>query len=162
MFRLVIISFLSISCAVAQRKDFFDIKKIQTGPYFGFQQGKNIVLEIGAERRMKEIKWKSPNANAILLGVNYDYKANMIGADLGYWFRPNRLSFTFGGVLAGRSNFTKGMIGISPTIGYRIWLLHAQAGYYFYPKKIPSVSTNTLFVSLRLVITQNTKWKNKA
>ena len=160
MFRVVFIFLFTVSCAVAQRKDLFDFQKIQTGPYFGFQQGRNIVLEIGAERRMKEIKWKSPNANAILLGVNYDYKANMIGADLGYWFRPNRLSFTFGGVLAGRSNFTKGMIGFSPTLGYKIWFLHAQAGYYFYPKSVLSSATNRLFLTLRLVLTQKTRWKN--
>jgi len=159
MFRIAFIFLFSVSFAVAQRKDFFEFKKIQTGPYFGFQQGKNIVLEIGAERRMKEIKWKNPNAHAMLLGVNYDYKAKILGADIGYWFRPNRLSFTFGGALAARSNFTKSMIGLSPTIGYKIWLLHAQAGCYLYPKKISNVFTNTLFVSLRLVITQNTKWK---
>jgi hypothetical protein len=145
---------------VAQRKDFFDFKKIQTGPYFGFQQGRNIVLEIGAERRMKEIKWKSPNANAILLGVNYDYKAKILGADLGFWYRPNRLSFTFGGVVAGRSDFTRYMIGVSPTLGYKIWFLHAQIGYYFYPKSVLSSPTNNLFLSLRLVLTQKTKWKN--
>jgi hypothetical protein len=145
---------------VAQRKDFFDFKKIQTGPYFGFQQGRNIVLEIGAERRMKEIKWKSPNANAILLGVNYDYKAKILGADLGFWYRPNRLSFTFGGVVAGRSDFTRYMIGVSPTLGYKIWFLHAQIGYYFYPKSVLSSPTNNLFLSLRLVLTQKTKRKN--
>ena len=160
MFRVVFIFLFTVSCAVAQRKDFFDFKKIQTGPYFGFQQGRNIVLEIGAERRMKEIKWKSPNANAILLGVNYDYNAKILGADLGFWFRPNRLSFTFGGVVAGRSDFTRYMIGVSPTLGYKIWFLHAQIGYYFYPKSVLSSPTNNLFLSLRLVLTQKTRWKN--
>ncbi|NDB35394.1 MAG: hypothetical protein EB023_08605 [Flavobacteriia bacterium] len=70
------------------------------------------------------------------------------------------MSFTFGGVVAGRSDFTRYMIGVSPTLGYKIWFLHAQIGYYFYPKSVLSSPTNNLFLSLRLVLTQKTKWKN--
>jgi hypothetical protein len=52
------------------------------------------------------------------------------------------------------------MIGFTPTVGYKIWLLHANAGFYFYPKPIPGVQTNNLFVQLRLVLTEKSTLKN--
>lgn len=145
----------------AQKENHFNFKKIQTGPYFGLQQGRNLVVELGAERRMKEIKFKSPNSFALNAGINYDYRSRILGADAGFWFRPNRIGFTFGAAGAVRSNFNDAMIGLAPMLGYKIWLLHAFAGYYYYPKPLQSTMTNQLFVSLRLVLTQNSKWKNQ-
>lgn len=152
------LSFLSLH---AQKDNRLNLKKIQTGPYFGLQQGRNIVLELGMERRMKEIKFKSPNSCALNAGVNYDYRAKTLGADVGFWIRPNRISFTFGASGAIRSDFNDAMIGVAPMIGYKIWLVHACAGYYYYPRPNLSLPSNQLFVSLRLVITQNAQWKNK-
>lgn len=158
---LVIWFFWFFLTILAQKDNRFNLKKIQTGPYFGLQQGRNIVLELGVERRMKEIKFKSPNSFALNAGINYDYRASLLGADAGFWFRPNRISFTFGASGAVRSNFDNAMIGFAPMLGYKIWLLHAFAGYYYYPQPLQGLSTNQLFVSLRLVLTQNSKWKNQ-
>jgi len=145
-------------CSFAQG---FKFSKIQTGPYFGLQQGKHVVIEIGAERRLKEVKLRSPNSNALNLGLNYDYTNRILGSDLGYWFRPNRIAFTFGGIIAARSNFYRYSLGFSPCLGYKIWIVHAQAGYYFYPKSAFTGGTNNLFLSLRVVLTQHTHWKRK-
>ena len=133
--------------------------KKQSGPYFGLQQGKEVVLEIGFEKRIKEIQFKKPHTHAFDLGANYDFKRSVLGADLGYWYRPNRIGFTFGGVVSLRSDFNRGVVGFSPTIGYKIWLLHANVGYYFYPNSL--VSTNTLFLNLRLVLSDKTSFKRK-
>ena len=150
-----------IPCIVfSQTQAGFDFTKIQSGPYFGVQQGRNIVLELGFEKRIKEVKLKSPNAHAFNVGANYDYKAGVLGADAGYWFRPGRISFTVGTQAAVRSDFDRAMIGFTPTLGYKIWLLHANAGYYFYPKPIPGVITNNLFLQLRLVLSESTKFRN--
>ena len=146
---------------LAQKKHSIDLTKIQSGPYIGLQQGRNLVVEVGFEKRFKEIKWKSPNAHAFNIGVNYDYKARMLGADAGYWYRPNRLGLTFGGQLAVRSNFDRGMVGFSPTLGYKIWLLHANIGYYIYPNPLPGIKTNYLFLQARLVFTEHSRIKNK-
>ena len=40
---------------VAQHTRPFELKKIQSGPYVGVQQGKHIALELGFEKRIKEI-----------------------------------------------------------------------------------------------------------
>jgi hypothetical protein len=153
--------FILTGTSMAQKESRFNLNKIQSGPYFGIQQGRNIVIELGYERRNKEIQFKSPNTHAFDLGANYDYKAKLIGADLGYWFRPNRIGFTFGAQVAARTNFNHAMFGVSPLIGYKIWLLHANAGYNWYPQKIPSVYTNTLFVNLRLILVNKSKIKRK-
>lgn len=150
-----------VPCIVfSQTQAGFDFTKIQSGPYFGVQQGRNIVLELGFEKRIKEVKWKSPNAHAFNVGANYDYKAGVLGTDAGYWFRPGRISFTVGAQAAVRSDFDRAMLGFTPTLGYKIWLLHANAGYYFYPKPIPGVITNNLFLQLRLVLSESTKFRN--
>jgi hypothetical protein len=145
----------------AQKESRFNLKKIQTGPYFGLQQGRNIVFELGVERRMKELKFKSPNSFALHAGFNYDYRARTLGVDAGFWFKPNRISFTFGATGAVRSNFNDAMMGFAPMLGYKIWLVHAFAGYYFYPSPFQNSATNQLFVSLRLTLTHNSKWKNQ-
>lgn len=143
------------------QKSGIEMRKIQTGPYFGVQQGRNIVLELGAERRLKEMKWIRPKAHAFSLGVNYDIHEFLMGSDLGYWYRPSRMGFTFGGQVALRTDFDSYMIGVSPTIGYKVWFLHANVGYYFYPNKITGIQTNSLFVNLRWVISNNSKYKTK-
>lgn len=146
--------------AFSQKHSRFDFSKIQNGPYLGLQQGRNVVLELGFEKRIKDVKWKKPNTHAFNIGGNYDYRSNVLGIDAGYWFRPGRISFTFGAQVAVRSNFDQAMIGLTPTIGYKIWLIHANAGYYLYPNPIPGVITNNLFLQLRLVLTESTKFRN--
>lgn len=157
----LILTCLVVSLNFFGQKNGRDLHKIQTGPYFGVQQGRNLVLEMGAERRMKEIKWIRPKSQAISLGINYDIQENIVGSDLGYWYRPSRTGFTIGGQMALRSDFDNAMLGISPTLGYKIWFLHANAGFYFYPKKIHGIETNSLFVNLRWVISNNSKYKTK-
>lgn len=142
---------------VAQHTRPFEFKKIQSGPYVGVQQGKHIALELGFEKRIKEVKLIRPLAHAFNVGANYDIKAGLLGADAGYWFRPSRISFTMGLQAAVRTNFEKSSFGLSPTIGYKIWFLHANAGYYLYPNPIPGVQTNRLFIQLRMVFTEKTK-----
>ncbi|MBM3164268.1 MAG: hypothetical protein FJZ80_02295 [Bacteroidetes bacterium] len=145
----------------AQVARFDNLRKIQTGPYFGLQQGRNVVIELGMERISKEIKWKSPNAFGLNAGVNFDYRARVLGGEIGSWFRPGRMSFTLGGAIAVRSDFNDVMIGLAPMLGYKIWMFHAFVGYYFYPTPLPNAQTNQLFVSLRIMLTQQSKWKNK-
>lgn len=156
-FCLYLFVFLA-SMTLAQKRN-FDFRKIQSGPYFGLQQGKNWVVELGYERRMKEIKFKNPTSNAFFLGANYDINTLVLGSDLGFWFRPSRIGFTWGGQLAFRTDFEDSKIGFSPTIGYKIWFLHANVGYYFYTSPKTTIPTNQLFLNLRLVLSEKTKFK---
>jgi len=52
----IFLFFLLFSCSgLCQKNSLFDFTKIQRGPYFGFQQGRNIVLELGFEKRIKDL-----------------------------------------------------------------------------------------------------------
>jgi len=144
----------------AQKKQWFDFTKIQSGPYIGVQQGRNLVFELGYERRSKEIKLKNASSHAFNIGANYDYRAGILGADAGFWFRPNRFGLTFGAQVAARSNFDQGMLGFTPTVGYKIWFIHANAGYYIYPKPLSGAKTNNLFVQVRWVFSENSRTVN--
>ncbi len=136
-----------------KKKPLLDISVTKTGPYFGLQRGKYTLAEIGVERQWKQIRLKNPPTHAAHLGFNYNFKYNILGYDMGYWFKTKRLGLTYGANLFMRTNFDETRLGIAPVIGYKIWLLHFQTGYHFMPR-LPeeNFETNRFFVSLRIGI----------
>lgn len=158
MKHLFFLYFLSV-VGLSQSQSSFGFTKIQLGPYLGLQQGKNTVVEFGIEKRVKDVTLMQRTSRAYNLGANFDLQSLLFGLDGGLWFRPHAIGLLWGGQLALRSNFNQTTFGIAPTVGYKIWFLHAIAGYYFYPKPIPNTITNHLFVSLRLTLTQEKKIK---
>jgi len=163
MNRLLVIFLLLIpALSYAQKKETIFGKKKQplveisvkkSGPYLGIQRGKYTVPEIGVERQWKQVRLKNPHTHAAHLGFNYNIKYNILGYDMGYWFKTNRLGLTYGGNLFFRTNFDESRVGIAPVIGYKVWLLHFQTGYHFMPR-LPeeNFETNRFFVSLRIGI----------
>lgn len=157
---LTFIMFSTIACAYAQfdgafnkvRKPLIDISVKKTGPYFGLQRGEYTILEIGAERQWKRIRIKKSVTHAAHLGFNYNFKYNVLGYDMGYWFKPHRIGLTYGANLFFRTNFTHSRIGVAPVIGLKFWLLHLQTGYHFMPPLHDNFETNTFFISLRIGI----------
>lgn len=131
------------------KKPLLDIRSVKTGPYVGIQKGKYTILEIGGTRQWKRIKFVNPIVHAASVGMNYNFKHNVLGIDAGYWIRPHRLGFTYGGTLFYRTDFTYNKIGIAPVIGFKIWLAHLQVGYHIMDSP-QDFETNTLFISLRL------------
>ena len=89
----------------------FNIEVKKTGPYIGVQRGKYTVAEFGVERQWKKVKLSSSINQAVHMGVNYNFKYNVLGYDLGYWIKPNRIGLTYGGNLVLRTDFTKYRIG---------------------------------------------------
>jgi hypothetical protein len=158
LFRISIFSVLFVGHAKAQGlKDFIGrhskdlkIKTVTFGPYLEAEKGKYFLLELGCEAQLKSLKLNASTAHGISGGLNYDFKSSNIGFDLGYWYRPRILGFTFGGNLGLRSDLSStSSFGISPTIGYKFWLLHAQAGFYVWTVKPSIMYTNTVFVTLK-------------
>ena len=147
----------------AQKKGLLEKKRIdivKNGPYFGLQKGKFIVVGIGGERQWKDLQFRKPKTHALNIGFNYDFSNNVLGYDLGYWYKPSNIGLTYGAALLLRSDFTNTKLGFAPVIGYKIWQLHVQTGYQFLLKtKSTSFETNTLFISLRFVLINNTKIK---
>ncbi|MFT5779145.1 MAG: hypothetical protein ACI837_002102 [Crocinitomicaceae bacterium] len=129
-----------------------DIEVKKTGPYLGLQKGKYTVLEIGAERQWKKIRLKNPITHAAHVGFNYNFKYNMLGYDMGYWYKPHRIGLTYGANIFFRTNFDDSRIGIAPVIGFKFWLLHLQTGYHITSKLPVDFETNRFFVSLRIGI----------
>lgn len=123
----------------------------KTGPYFGLQQGKFLVAEIGGERQWKQIRLLQAQTHAAHMGFNYNFKYKVLGYDVGYWWKPNRIGLTYGGNLFLRSDFNRTKFGFAPVIGFKTWLLHLQTGYHFMPRP-NDFETNTFFISLRIGI----------
>ena len=80
-----------------KKKPLVEISVKKSGPYFGLQRGKYTVPEIGVERQWKQIRLRNPHTHAAHLGFNYNFKYNILGYDMGYWFKTQRLGLTYGG-----------------------------------------------------------------
>ena len=142
---------------------------VKTGPYFGVQSGRFYAGEIGMERQWKQGKLKSPSTNAFHFGVNYSYDFSnwnpILGYDMGYWFRKDNISLTYGATLCARTNFEKYRFGFTPVLGYKVWQIHLQTGYQFlFPMRKSSTNyflANNIFLSARFVLVNDREVKKK-
>ena len=162
-FNLLALVFLMVISIQGQKNGWLERKNIdivKNGPYFGIQKGRFIVAELGGERQWKDYQLKKPKTHALNLGFNYDFTNNVLGYDIGYWYKSSNVGMTFGSSILLRSDFTHTQLGFTPIIGYKFWQLHAQTGYQFLLKTSSnSFETNKLFISLRFVLINNTKIK---
>ena len=138
-----------------------EVRVSKYGPYIGLQRGKYTILELGGEYQWKKLKLVKPHTNAIHLGFNYNFKYNVLGYDLGYWFKKGRLDLTYGVNLNYRTDFTHNRVGLSPVIGYKILQFHLQTGYHFLTPSPNFTETNTFFISLHWVLIKNRDVKVK-
>ena len=132
-----------------------EINVRKSGPYIGLQKGIYTVGELGGELQWKKLKWIKPFTNALHVGMNYNFKYNVIGYDFGYWCKTGRLNLTYGANICYRSNFTHSQVGIAPVIGFKFTQFHLQTGYNFLSYSPVAIKTNTLFISLRFVLINN-------
>ncbi|MDG0974442.1 MAG: hypothetical protein P8O07_09830 [Crocinitomicaceae bacterium] len=124
----------------------------QSGPYFGIQQGKYTLAEIGGEMQWRKIRLKKPTTHAIHAGLDYNLFENVLGFSTGYYYKGGRTKFTYGGSLVYRTDFTHHRFGISPALGYKLFGFHGQVGYALLMPHDNFVAVNNLFVSLRFVL----------
>lgn len=132
----------------------------KTGPYFGIQQGKFTVAELGGEMQFKRVKLKRPHTHGIYLGGEYNLPNNSLGFNLGAWRKPGRFNFTYGLNLAHRTNFDVHRWGGGPLIGYKMFGFHAMVGYNFLSRSESFTEINDLYISLRftLINRRDTDW----
>lgn len=164
LFQTLIFLVLLASPIYAQEKEpIFQFKKrhvVRSGPIFGVEKGQSIGIELGAEKQWKQLKLKNAPTIAINSLLSYDYQNEVLGFDIGSWYKKSALGFTLGASLGVRSDFTNNRVVFTPTIGYKIWQLHAMAGYHFLsPSPSFMQPVNTVFVSLRFVLINNSKVK---
>jgi len=136
-------------------------KMVRTGPYFALQQGKYLVPEFGLERQWTRVKLKDPHTHAVHMGFNYNFRYSVLGYDIGYWFKTNRIGLTYGANLCFRTDFDYTRVGIAPVIGFKLWQFHLQTGYHFLSRSPVKFETNTYFVSLRFVWINDREFKRK-
>lgn len=139
------------------------LKIMKSGPYIGLQRGRYNNLEIGYEFQRKAVKLIKPITHGINVGFDYNLNQNILGFSAGYWHKRGRLDLTYGGNLVFKTNFTQNRIGLSPTIGYKLSLAHLQIGYNILAPFDNFKNTNTLYISLRLVLInhRNFKWRKR-
>jgi len=160
VFSIFFVSFCSFSQDKLKKFNLFktEIHVQKSGPYFGLQRGLYLVPEFGGELQWKKIKLIKPITNAVHMGFTYNFLRNVLGYDVGYWFKTGRLNLTYGANLIYRTDFTYNKIGFAPVIGFKFTQFHLQTGYHFMAPYLPSIQTNTFFVSLRFVFINNRKF----
>ena len=147
-----LLSELTFSQLGKGKLDMPNLKVRKSGPYIGVQRGKYWMGELGAEFQWKQVKLATAITQSIHTGINYDFRQNILGYDLGYWIKPSRLGLTYGGNLIFRSDFTQNRVGFAPVIGYKLFGFHLQTGYNFLIQPHSFKNTNTFFISLRFVL----------
>jgi hypothetical protein len=137
------------------------MKMVRTGPYISLQQGRYLVPEFGAERQWTQVKLKDPHTHAAHMGFNYNIRYGVLGYDVGYWFKTNRIGLTYGGNLCFRTDFSYSRVGFAPVLGFKLWQFHLQTGFHFLTRSAVKFETNTYFASLRFVIVNDRDLKRK-
>lgn len=138
-----------------RKKKKFSLPKVtvtQSGPYVGLQKGLYNTLEFGMEGQYKRVRLIKNVTHAAHMGFNYNFFRNVLGYDVGYWFKQGRLNLTYGANFVYRTDFSSTRVGICPVIGYKIWQLHLQTGCHLMTRPAVDFPTNILFVSLRFVL----------
>lgn len=138
-----------------KKKPLIDPNVKKLGPYFGIQQGRYTVGEIGMEFQHKDIRLKKPKTNAFHLGLGYNIPNNSLQINGGYWHKPSRFDLTYGADICIRSDFDTERFGISPVVGYKVFGFHIRAGYMFLTPSETFIATNTLFINLRFTLVNN-------
>lgn len=149
--------------AQKDKKPLLDPHVRKLGPYFGVQQGRFTVGEIGMEAQFKDIRLKKTKTHAVHLGLGYNFSNNALQINSGYWHKPSRFDLTYGVDVCMRSNFEEERYGVSPVVGYKVFGFHIRAGYMLLTSADAFTATNTLFVNLRftLVNNRNFKWNRR-
>jgi hypothetical protein len=172
---LIVVLLFSLSSTAQENKLFGQDKKKKepllkvhvrkTGPYFGIQQGKYTVGELGGEMQFKRIKLKKPHTHGIYVGGEYNIPNNSLGFNTGVWRKPGRFDFTYGVNLAYRTDFDFNRWGGGPFVGYKIYGFHLMTGYNFLTRAGEFTEVNHLYISLRFTLVNNRdtnfEWRKK-
>jgi len=137
--------------------DLPQIKTVKSGLILGLQNGKYTAFEIGGERHWKKIKLKNPTTIAVNAIMEYQFKSNVFGLKPGFWFKTNRLGFTYGSSITFLSDFDYTRWGIAPQLGFRFLIFHGLASYNITVGPKAFEEFNRLNVALRIYLNKDRK-----
>lgn len=165
VYRFVILSLTLMSLFKAnagdKKKLFPEYSVTKYGTVLGIQRGNFFNVELGVERRHKQIKLKNPNSWALNGVLEYAWESNTMGLKLGSWFKTGRTGLTYGANLLGVSDFENFRPGIAPSIGFSIRGIHAQASYNAILLNKELIPYNTLHLSIKLFISRSSQIHKK-
>ena len=85
------------------------------------------------------------------------FKSNVLGFKSGFWFKTNRLVFTYGSSITFLSDFTYSRWGIAPQIGFRFLIFHGIASYNITLGPKAFEEFNRLNIALRVYLNKDRK-----
>lgn len=132
------------------------LKMRKSGPFIGVEKGKYLNANLGWELQIKQMKLIKPQTHATSFLLEYNFKQETMGAQVGYWFKVGRLNLTYGARGTWITDFNDNhRFGVTPTIGYKFAQAHFQLGVHIRTKDLPFENANSFFASLRWVFIQN-------
>lgn len=133
------------------------------GVYLGYERGLYDVAGFGMEFQRKKMAIKEINTQAVLFGVNYNIKHNLLGYDISYWRKDGVIGLTYGTDAIMVTDFKKMSLGLAPVVGFRFSGFHLQTGYKFLSNRSGGIEANKFFIRLRFTIHKKTdrefNWK---
>jgi hypothetical protein len=139
-----------------------NLRLVKTGPFLGVEKGRYFNVGFGIERQWQDIKLLKPQTHAANLQFDYNFKQNVMGTQLGYWFKVGRLNLTYGARLSWRTDFEDHhRFGISPNVGYKLLQAHFQLGVHILTPDDHFTNVNTFYASLRYVFINERKFDKK-
>lgn len=151
----IFILILCISSLGFSQRRFFQLPSydlVRTGPYIGYQWGNYSVLEIGFERKWKELKLLKSRTTALYGGLNYNYGEAVIGCDLGAWRKLGFLGITYGVSGIYRTDLNYHKFGLSPMLGWKVGRFHLHVGYQLLIPEAQVAGVNEFYATLRFKV----------
>lgn len=134
---------------------------VKAGPYLGVEQGKYLNFNFGVERQWQQIRLLRPQTHAVNAQFDYNFKEQVMGGQLGYWFKTGRLNLTYGARVSWRTNYDHHLFGISPNVGYKLLQAHFQLGVHLMMPNDSFRNVNTFYASLRWVFINDRNFNRK-
>jgi hypothetical protein len=136
------------------------LRIVKSGPFLGVEKGKYFNVNFGVERQWQQLKLIKPQTHAVNLQFDYNFKQNVMGSQLGYWFKIGRLNMTYGARISWRTDLeAHHRFGISPNVGYKFMQAHFQLGVHVLTPDDHFENVNTFYASLRWVFINERKFK---
>jgi hypothetical protein len=155
---LLVISMLFSGILTAQLKNSklkmpeSNLRIVKMGPFIGLEKGKYLNVHFGGERQWQEIKLVQPKTYALNIQFDYNYTNNVIGSEIGAWFKAGRLNMTYGARINWFNDFNgHSRYGCSPNVGYKFMQGHFQLGVNLLSPSDYVRTVNTFYASLRWV-----------
>jgi hypothetical protein len=135
------------------------LRVVKMGALVGIEQGKYTNFNFGLERQWQQLKLVKPQTHAANVQFDYNFKYQVMGMQLGYWWKIGRMNLTYGGRLSWHTDFDEHRFGISPNVGYKFLQAHLQLGVHLMPKNADFPEVNMFYASVRWVFINERKFK---